>query len=168
MKTTFLVLANNSDGLYGFRKELLTTLARYGSVNVAVPDNGWFDELESIGCCIYETPVDRRGMNPLADLKLMYKYFRLIRSIEPDLVITYTIKPNIYGGIVSRILGKKYAVNITGLGTTFQKQGLLRTFVKGLYKTALKNAYKVFFENAGNISSILFYAEPKASDIIRM
>ena len=155
MKTTFLVLANNSDGLYGFRKELLTALARYGSVNVAVPDNGWFNELESIGCCIYETPVDRRGMNPLADLKLMYKYFRLIRSIEPDLVITYTIKPNIYGGIVSRILGKKYAVNITGLGTTFQKQGLLRTFVKGLYKTALKNAYKVFFENAGNMQNLV-------------
>ena len=68
----------------------------------------------------------------------------MIKHVKPDLVITYTIKPNIYGGMVCRLLGVNYAVNITGLGTAFENDGLLRKFVIKLYTIACKQAKVVF------------------------
>jgi galacturonosyltransferase len=150
MRKKFLVLANNSDGLYGFRKELLSALNEKGQVYTSVPNNERFEELEQLGCHIIETPIDRRGINPVTDLKLFARYWKLLRREKPDMVITYTIKPNIYGGMACRMLGVPYAVNITGLGTAFQKEGLLKNLVTFLYRTALKMAKVVFFENSGN------------------
>lgn len=155
MSERILVLGNSSDGLYGFRKELLKALAEKGEVYASVPDNGWFAELEAQGCGVIETPVDRRGINPVTDLKLLLRYIRMIRSLKPTLVMTYTIKPNIYGGLACQLLRVPYAVNITGLGTTFQKTGLLRTIVTVLYKLALHSAQVVFFENRGNLQTLL-------------
>ena len=80
----------------------------------------------------------------------MFFYMKLIRKIRPDMVITYTIKPNVYGGMMCRFLHIPYAVNITGLGTAFQSDGMVKKLVTLLYKLALKKAKVVFFENAGN------------------
>lgn len=155
MSERIIVLANSSDGLYGFRKELLAALTEKGELWAAVPDNGWFGELTGQGCRVIETPVDRRGINPVTDLKLLWRYIRIIRELNPTRVVTYTIKPNVYGGIACRLLRVPYAVNITGLGTTFQKSGLLRTIVIALYKLALCGARVVFFENRGNMQTLL-------------
>ena len=155
MNERILVLGNSSDGLYGFRKELLEALSQKGEIWTSVPDNGWFDELESQGCYVIETPIDRRGINPVTDLKLLLRYIRMIRKIKPTRVVTYTIKPNIYGGIACGLCRVPYAVNITGLGTTFQKRGLLRTLVTVLYKMAVRGADVVFFENGGNMQTLL-------------
>lgn len=155
MSERILVLGNSSDGLYGFRKELLEALAEKGEVWASVPNNGWFTELEGQGCHVIETPVDRRGINPATDLKLLLRYIRMIRERKPTRVMTYTIKPNIYGGLACQLLRVPYAVNITGLGTTFQKTGLLRTVVTTLYKLALRGAQVVFFENQGNMQKLL-------------
>lgn len=145
-----LVLANNSDGLFGFRKELLYTLAAENKVTVSVPDNGFYEELQALGCDVTETPIDRRGINPITDFGLFRRYMKLLKEVRPDLVITYTIKPNIYGGLACRLKKIPYAANITGLGTAFQKQGLLRKLVIALYKVALRRAKVVFFENSAN------------------
>lgn len=150
-----LILANNSDGLYGFRRELIERLAQRGEVFASVPDNGYYDELRALGCAVIETPIDRRGINPVTDGKLLLRYIKLLRQVKPDLVITYTIKPNVYGGMACRLLGVPYAANITGLGTAFQKEGALRKLVTVLYKTALKRAKTVFFENAANRDTLL-------------
>lgn len=150
-KDIILVLANNSDGLYGFRKELLEALSRRAELYAAIPDNGCFAELESIGCQVIEIPVDRRGVNPITDIRLFFKYLRLIQELTPTKVITYTVKPNIYGGIACQLCKVPYAVNITGLGTTFQKKGLLRSFVSLLYKVASFEADAIFFENSGSM-----------------
>lgn len=145
-----MVLANHSMGLLNFRGELLAELTKCSKVCASTPNNGGFLELQKLGCRILETPIDRRGINPVTDLKLLMKYRKMLRTEKPDLVITYTIKPNIYGGIACRMAKVSYAANITGLGTAFQKQGLLRKFVIFLYKTALKKAKVVFFENSAN------------------
>lgn len=151
MSERILILANKSGGLYSFRRELLEALAKKGDLYAAIPNDGWFQELQQAGCSILETPVDRRGINPVTDIKLLWRYIRMIRKMQPTRVITYTIKPNIYGGMACRLLGIPYAVNITGLGTTFQKEGWLKKLVILLYKTALKGADVVFFENQGNM-----------------
>ena len=108
------------------------------------------DPLVAAGCIFHDTPIDRRGINPVTDFGLLRQFRKLVKQLRPDLVITYTIKPNIYGGMVCRMLGVPYAVNITGLGTAFQKDGLLKKLVIALYKFSLKKAKVVFFENSGN------------------
>lgn len=155
MSKRILVLANSSDGLYGFRKELLSALSEKGNISVSVPDKGWFAELRGLGCKVIDTPIDRRGINPITDLKLLLRYWKLLKQEKPDIVVTYTIKPNIYGGLVCRMLNVPYAVNITGLGTALQNPGLLCALVTMLYKLALKKAKVVFFENAGNMQNLL-------------
>lgn len=147
-----LLLANASGGLYGFRKELIYELLKQHTVYVGSPLTLYKDELLQMGVRLIDIPLDRRGMNPFHDFKLLKQYNRIIKQMKPDLVITYTIKPNIYGGIVCRKNKVPYAVNITGLGTAFQKQGLIKKTVTILYRIALKKAKVVFFENFGNES----------------
>lgn len=155
MRKPVLVLANNSDGLYGFRKELLKQIAVADVLFASVPNNGYFSELQRIGCNVIETQIDRRGINPFTDIKLLLWYIEMIKQYKPKMVITYTIKPNIYGGMACRLLSIPYAANITGLGTAFQKSGALRTLVTAMYRTALRKAQIVFFENTGNMQTLL-------------
>ena len=151
-----LVLANNDVGLYQFRRELLAEMiARGNEVYISLPDGELVVPLCDMGCHFIDTPIDRRGINPATDLKLFSAYKRLLRKLKPDLVVTYTIKPNIYGGLACRMKKVPYAANITGLGTAFQKKGALRTLVTLMYRTALKKAKTVFFENAGNMQTLL-------------
>lgn len=150
-----LILANFDVGLYRFRGELIKTLLRQHQVVISLPDGDMVRPLEEMGCTFVDTPVDRRGINPVTDFWLFLNYLKLLRREKPDLVITYTIKPNIYGGLACRLLGVPYAGNITGLGSAFQKQGLLRKLVTALYKLSLKKAKVVFFENRGNLQTIL-------------
>ena len=152
-----LIMANFDVGLYQFRRELLQALLQEHQVLLSLPDGDLVRPLEAMGCQFIDTPLDRRGINPVTDLKLLARYWKLLRKEKPDLVITYTIKPNIYGGLACRLLGIPYAVNITGLGTAFQKQGMLRNLVTFLYRAALKKAKVVFFENSANMA--LFHKE---------
>lgn len=145
-----LILANNDVGLYQFRRELIKTMLQDHEVTISLPYGPLVDPLVDAGCRSIDTPIDRRGIDPSTDLKLLRRYRKMLRAERPDLVVTYTIKPNIYGGLACRMARVPYAVNITGLGTAFQKQGMLRRFVVFLYKFALKKAKVVFFENAGN------------------
>lgn len=149
------ILTNFDVGLYQFRRELIAELLKEHEVIISLPDGELVRPLEAMGCRFCDTPLDRRGINPIKDLELVRHYIGLLRREKPDLVISYTIKPNIYGGMVCRFLGIPYAANITGLGTTFQKQGLLRSFVTVLYKLALRKARVVFFENRGNMQTLL-------------
>ena len=150
-----LILANYDVGLYQFRRELIADLLENHEVVLSLPNGDLVRLLEKMGCRFLDTPVDRRGINPVTDLKLFIRYWKLLAGEKPDLVITYTIKPNIYGGIVCRLRKIPYAVNITGLGTAFQNRGALRRLVTILYKTALKKANVVFFENAENMGTLL-------------
>ena len=145
-----LILANFDLGLYQFRKELITELLKKNKVYLSLPYGEMVEPLKKKGCKFIDTPVDRRGLNPIKDFELFIYYVELLKTVKPDLVITYTIKPNIYGSLACEILRRPYAVNITGLGTAFQKKGMLRKFVTALYKVSLRKAKVVFFENCEN------------------
>lgn len=149
------ILANQSGGLYDFRKDLIAELEKHASVIVAVPHNDRWEELHKLVNRIIELPVDRRGMNPLHDSKLFHQYRAMLKEVKPDLVLTYTIKPNIYGGLACRMAHIPYAVNITGLGSAIENGGWLKKFVLALYKPALRGAKVVFFENAGNRDTLV-------------
>lgn len=151
-----LILANFDVGLYKFRKELIQELLNQGNeVYISLPNGELVRNLERMGCKFVNTAVDRRGINPKTDAKLMLFYRKLIKRLHPEMVITYTIKPNIYGGLMCRMLHVPYAVNITGLGTAFQSENMVKQLVTFLYKIALKKAKVVFFENIGNKQTFL-------------
>ena len=150
-----LILTNFDVGLYQFRRELVEELLKEHEVYISLPDGELVRPMEQMGCVFLNTPMERRGLNPVKDLGLMKRYWQLLGQVRPDLVIGYTIKPNIYGGLVCRMRGIPVAANITGLGTAFQKEGLLKKLVVTLYKPALKKARVVFFENQGNMDVLL-------------
>lgn len=126
-----LVVANIDIGLYKFRKELLQRLIDNGNeVYISLPTGDLVEPLTELGCNFIDTPVDRRGVNPVKDIKLLLRYFKIINQVKPDLVITYTIKPNVYAGLICRLKKIPYAINITGLGTTFQNDGILKNLLR--------------------------------------
>ncbi|HDR3889418.1 TPA: glycosyltransferase family 4 protein [Bacillus cereus] len=149
-----LILANNDVGLYKFRKELIKELLEKYEVYISLPDGEFINELKEMGCKFINTPISRRGTNPITDLKLIYNYWEIINKVKPDVVLTYTIKPNIYGGLMCRVNRIPYIANITGLGTAVENHGALQRITLFLYKMALKKAKCVFFQNKENESFI--------------
>lgn len=147
---TILIISNVTGGLYIFRKELIEQLVRNNRVVVLATFNGREEELRALGCELIETSFDRHGKNPLQELKLMSLYKKHIREIKPDIVFTYTIKPNIYGGMASADLKIPYVANITGLGTALENPGLMQKITVPLCRFGLRKAQKVFFQNTEN------------------
>lgn len=146
-----LILANSDMGLYKFRKELPEQLIADGhEVYVSVPDGDFVIDIKKMGCKVAATDISRHGTNPAEDLKLMKKYRRYIKKVQPDVVFTYTIKPNVYGGMVSASLGVPYVPNITGLGTAIENKGILQIVTLNLYRYAMRKAQTVFFQNTAN------------------
>ncbi len=145
-----LILTNSSGGLYDFRNEFMQALLAEHEVYISMPDEVKEKELAAEGARIIRTPINRRGINPLEDLKLYRAYSRLMRRLKPDLVITYTIKPNIYGGFAAGRKKIPYMATITGLGGAFDRTGLLLKLVITLYRAGLKKAACVFFQNEEN------------------
>lgn len=149
-KKRILFLANHFITLYSFRKELIQRLVEEGNEVYlslpADPDNKYFMDL---GCSIITTEIDRRGVNPVKDMKLIAFYKKMISEINPDVIFSYTIKPNIYGSLVTN--GKyRQVCNITGTGATFLDDTTVARICKNLYRMSVKKAYKVFFQNTGD------------------
>ncbi|MDE7187945.1 MAG: glycosyltransferase family 4 protein [Lachnospiraceae bacterium] len=145
-----LFLINSSGGLYDFRNEFVQALTARHQVYVSMPDDVKEKELKAEGCQIIKTPINRRGINPLEDLKLCRAYSRMMGELKPDLVITYTIKPNVYGGLAAGRRKIPYIATITGLGGAFDRTGLFLKLVITLYRMGLKKAACVFFQNEEN------------------
>src|SRR5690606_19886038 len=110
----------------------------------------YIEYFEKLGCKFIETSVSSRGTNPFKDLKLFSDYFKIINQLKPDIVLTFTIKPNVYGGIACRMKKIPTIVNITGLGTAIENKGILQIITLTLYKLAIKKSRCVFFQNKEN------------------
>ena len=151
-----LILSNSSSGLYEFRNEVVEDLLSDHEVFISLPDEGSFTKiLADEGCHIFHTPFNRRGMNPIKDAILLFRYIVLIHRIKPKMVLTYTIKPNIYGGMACRLTHTNYATNITGLGTAIQGGGILSNVLIRMYMIALNKAKAVFYQNEYNMGFML-------------
>lgn len=146
MKKKILLITNHSYMFWRFRKELVEELLKDHEVIISTPFVGHEKDLEALGCRMVETTVNRRKIDPVTELRLLAFYLRLLRREKPDLVITYSIKPNTYGGIACRLARVPYCINVQGLGTAFQKQGIAQA-ASLLYRLACRKARTVFFEN---------------------
>lgn len=143
-----LILSNHHAYTYNLRKEIIQRLLDNGyKVYLALPYGEKIEMLKAMGCEFIDISLDGRGVNPITDFKLFIGYFKIIGKIKPDLVLSYTIKPNIYGGFASRLLKIPYIVNITGLGSAVHNGSILQKIVIKLYRIALKKASCIFFQN---------------------
>lgn len=146
-----LILANIGLGLYKFRRELIEELAKNNEVFFCIPNDEFVEPIKALGCEFVENPLlDRHGTNPAKELKLIAFYKKVLKEVKPDIVFTYTIKPNAYGGMACSDLKIPYVANITGLGTAIENGGLMQKITLVLYKIGLRKAQKVFFQNAEN------------------
>lgn len=143
----------HGDDVFCFRKEIIDALAERGcQVILSCPESNRLDYFRGKENIIIEDVViDRRGTNPIKDLKLLMDYVKLFKKHKPDVVCTFTIKPNVYGSIAADYLGIPHINNITGLGSGFQNGGVVQMVVKLLYRKALKKSNKVFFQNQENL-----------------
>ena len=147
-----LFLVNHELVVYNFRLELVERLLSDGhEVYISSPGGEKIDKLVEMGCKHEDVALSRRGTNPLEELKLLSYYKKLVKRVSPDIVFTYTIKPNIYGGIACKKYGVPYVANITGLGTAVERSGLLQCITTVLYKYAFGKVKTVFFQNTENM-----------------
>jgi galacturonosyltransferase len=150
----YLILTNHSYMLWHFRRELIEALLQKGEVVISTPFVGHEQDFIDLGCRCIATELDRRGVNPVSELKLLRFYKQLIKKEKPDLVLTYSIKPNIYGGLACQHVGIPYCANVQGLGTAFQTDPMA-SIASLLYRRALRKAKTVFFENNANADEFL-------------
>lgn len=146
-----LILVNHDVVIYNFRKELVERLLKEGYViYISSPYGERIDLLIKKGCQYIETPISRHGKNPLTDIKLFNFYIKMMKKVKPNVVLTYTIKPNIYGGMACEFLNIPYIGNITGLGTAVENNGIIQGVTVFLYKLALRKINCLYFQNDEN------------------
>lgn len=151
MKKIVAILSNHHAWTYNLRLEIIEKLIEEGFRVVVIVGYGKkIDDLVNKGCEFIDIPFNRHGKNPLNEINLIYKYYTVLKKLRPDVVLSYTIKPNLYGSVVCRLLSIPIITNITGLGTAVEYPGIMRTILLAVYKLAFKKTSIVFFQNEAN------------------
>lgn len=146
------VVSNSSWSIVNFRLNLMNSLSSNGYSIVAIAP---YDEYtDRIPFEYHSIKVNNRGTNPIEDFILIYRMFRLYRRLKPDLVLHFTVKPNIYGAIAARLCRIPCINNITGLGTLFVKRNLLTRIAVMLYRVSQSRASKIFFQNSDDMEQL--------------
>lgn len=150
-KKKVLFLVNHDVVIYNFRKELVQKLLESGyEVLISSPYGERIEKLIEMGCRYQEIKLDRHGKNPFAELGLLRAYRSLIKAERPSAVLTFTIKPVLYGAWAAEKEHTPCIANITGLGTALEKQGILQKALLCAYKRCLRKVECVFFQNKSN------------------
>jgi glycosyltransferase involved in cell wall biosynthesis len=143
-----IIISNTSWNLYNFRLPLMSRLREEGyEVIAAAPHDKYARRLSEAGFRYIELPMNNKGTNPAEDIGLAIGLYKMFRREQPDVVLTYTPKPNIYASIAGGISRTPVIPNISGLGNVFIRQSIVTRIVKFLYKLALHFPAKVFFQN---------------------
>lgn len=151
MSKKILLIANEYSTIINFRMELVKALVDEGyTVGIALPLHERVKEFVDLGCKYYPLNVDRRSKNPIKDVRLLKDISKILKEFKPSFAFTFTIKPNVYGGLVCALNNTPFAATITGLGSSIQNGGFMRKISLFLYKIGLRKASKVFFQNQEN------------------
>ncbi len=152
-----LIISPKNRTVYNFRGDLIKTIVAMGhTVVVTGPDTVDVEKITALGAEFVEVSVSKNSINIFKDIKYKKELKKLIQSIKPDLVFTYTVKPIVYGGLAAKECGvKKIYPMITGKGYVFNsdeiKAKLLKWGVCKLYKMGLRGASKVIFQNRDDL-----------------
>lgn len=144
-----VISINTTWNIYNFRLNLIKQLQSLGhNVMAVAPQDEYVSKLEALDVQCYHVNLNSKGTNPLSDIKLVFQYYKLFKKLKPDCILSYTIKPNIYGNFAARLLSIPTINNISGLGTLFIKKSMATHIGKLLYKFSLSSSHHVFFQNS--------------------
>jgi len=158
-----IIIGALPSSLVNFREELIKLFIANNHQVIAMASDATKAEVNSVerlGLKYIDYPVQRNGLNPLSDLKTLLNFIKVFKKEKPDVILAYTIKPVIWGGIAARFSpNARFYGLITGLGFAFQKGGfkrnLLSTIVTNLYRFALSKSTNVIFQNPDNLQVFL-------------
>jgi glycosyltransferase involved in cell wall biosynthesis len=142
------IVLNTSWNIYNFRMGLVKSLQENGHEVVAIAPHDRFSHLlEEAGCQYIPLKMDSRGANPIKDSLLILELYKIYKKVNPDLVLHFTIKPNVYGTIAATLLKIPVVNNVCGLGTVFLKKNMVSYIAEFLYKVSFRFPKKIFFQN---------------------
>lgn len=150
------IVLNTSWNIYNFRMNLVRSLQAQGhEVHTIAPVDEHTHYLTEAGCIHHAVKMDSRGANPIKDLALIFELHSIYKKIRPDVILHYTIKPNVYGSLAASFLKIPVVNNVCGLGTVFLKDDLLSSIAMFLYRISFKFPKKVFFQNPDDLKLFL-------------
>ena len=120
---------------------------RGDEVIISAPLDEKAPDVEKLGFKLIDTQFNRQGKNPIVDFKLILHYRKMIKQVDPDVVLTYTIKPNLYGGMACQLCHVPQIANVTGLGVAVEYPGMLQELTMLLYKIGMRKTRLTFFQN---------------------
>jgi len=150
------IVLNTSWNIYNFRMNFVKTLLNNGyEVHTIAPHDSYTHFLEEVGCIHHDVTMDSRGVNPIKDTALFFELLGIYREVKPDVILHFTIKPNVYGTLAASILKIPTINNVCGLGTVFLKKNLVSVIAMTLYRAAFLFPKKVFFQNSDDLNLFL-------------
>jgi len=142
------VVLNTSWNIYNFRKGLILSLLDKGNEVITIaPKDTYTYKLMDLGCRHIPVKMDSRGANPIKDFLLILELYWIYKKVKPDVILHYTIKPNIYGTIAASLLRIPVINNVCGLGTMFLKDNLISRIAILMYRLSFRFPKKIFFQN---------------------
>lgn len=153
---TIGIVINTAWNIYNFRSGIIQHFRKEGHDVVAIaPRDEYVERLEAMGCRFRELPMSGSGVNPFSDLLLLWRLSGILKNEKIDVLLTYTIKPNVYGSIAGRLLNTPVICNVSGLGTTFVWNNLVSKIAIFLYNISVRKASHVFFQNPEDMELFL-------------
>lgn len=150
------IVLNTSWNIFNFRMNLVRSLQAAGhEVHTVAPTDEYTHHLTEAGCIHHAVRMDSRGANPIKDLALIIELHSIYKRIRPDVILHYTIKPNVYGSLAASFLKIPVVNNVCGLGTVFLKKDLLSAIAMFLYRVSFRFPKKVFFQNPDDLKLFL-------------
>lgn len=144
-----LITVNDAWNILNFRRGLVEALLADGHrLTILAPAGGALDELQRLGCNAVPLLMDRKGTSPLRDTVLLLRLIRHFWALSPDVILSFTIKNNIFGALAARLLRLRFVPNVTGLGTAFLSGSVMQRIVERLYRVAFRSVQVVFFQNS--------------------
>lgn len=148
MDKLVVISINSSWNVQNFRRGLIKALQGQGYKVVALaPRDEYSVVLSELGVDHVAIDMDSNGTSVRRDLKLLRDYYFVLKKLRPQAFLSYTAKPNVYGGIACASLGIPYIPNVSGLGSVFIEEGWLALVLRRLYRVAFRRATTVFFQN---------------------
>lgn len=146
------LVLNTSWNIYNFRMNLINSLKANGhEIHTVAPIDSHTPDLIRAGCIHHKLRMDSRGANAVKDMALIFELYSIYKKIKPDVILHYTIKPNVYGTLAASLLRIPVVNNVCGLGTVFLKKSPVSFIAKILYRLSFRFAHKVFFQNPDDL-----------------
>ncbi len=147
-----ILTSNTAWSIYNFRKGLILKFLTLGfKVTTISPQDDFSKLLLAMGCNVIDIPLSAKGINPVRDLLYMLRLSKIYRSETPDLIIHYTIKPNIYGSAAAAFTKKPCLCVVTGLGYTFINKNIISFIARQLYKLSFHFPRQIWFLNRDDL-----------------